>query len=86
MDEALTELNNVIAELECDNEKLGNANKDLRDEISDLNDDIDSLLTENHELEVEAQYARRSFTGFQVAVSMLVFVYGMMYGSYLCPK
>lgn len=86
MDAALTELDNVIAELECENEKLGNANKELQDEIAELNDAVNSLLDENHELEVEAQDARRSFTGFQVAVSMLVFVYGMMYGSYLCPK
>ena len=79
MDEALTELDNVIAELECEK-------KDLQDEISELNDAIDSLLTENHDLEVEAQNARRSFTGLQIAVSILVFLYGTMYGSYLCPK
>ncbi len=93
MDEALEELNNIIAELEYKNqfylediEKLGNANRDLQDEITDLNDTVSSLLDENDELEVESQHARRSFTGFQVAVSMLVFVYGMLYGSYLCPK
>jgi regulator of replication initiation timing len=86
MDAALGELDNVIAELEYENENLGNTYKELQDEISELNDAIDSLLTENHELEVEAQNARRSFTGLQIAVSILVFLYGTMYGSYLCPK
>ena len=86
MDAALDELNNTISELEFKNETLGNTNKDLQDEIAELNDTIDDLVLQQHEAEDELLHARRSFTGFQVAVSMLVFVYGMLYGSYLCPK
>lgn len=86
MDEALEELNSIIADLEYKNQTYLEDNEKLQDEIHELNDAVISLLDENHDLEVDAQNARRSFTGFQVAVSMLVFVYGMLYGSYLCPK
>ena len=80
----------TIEELEYKNEfylnDLANVKQELETEVRELNEEVDVLLTENHELMVEAQNARKSFTGLQVAVSMLVFVYGMLYGSYLCPK
>ena len=83
----------TIEELEYKNEfylndlqNLANIKQELETEVRELNEEVDVLLTENHELMVEAQNARKSFTGFQIAVSMLVFVYGMLYGSYLCPK
>ena len=80
----------TIEELEYKNEfylnDLANVKQELETEVRELNEEVDVLLTENHELMVEAQNARKSFTGFQIAVSMLVFVYGMLYGSYLCPK
>lgn len=86
MDAALGELDNVIAELEFKNENLGNANRELQDEIAELNDVIDDLVFQQREAEDELLHARRSFTGFQIAVSTLVFVYGMLYGVVLCPK
>jgi hypothetical protein len=83
----------TIEELEYKNEfylndlqNLANVKQELESEVRELNEEVDVLLTENHELMVEAQNARRSFTGLQIAVSVLVFVYGMLYGSYLCPK
>ena len=88
-----TALQEKVEELEYKNEfylndiqKLSDTNDELQSEIAELNEEVDVLLTENHELMIEAQNARKSFTGFQLAVSMLVFVYGMLYGSYLCPK
>lgn len=83
----------TIEELEFKNEfylndlqKLANVKDELETEVRELNEEVDLLLTENHELMVEAQNARRSFTGLQIAVSVLVFVYGMLYGVVLCPK
>lgn len=83
----------TIEELEYKNEfylndlqNLANVKQELETEVRELNEEVDVLLTENHELMVEAQNARRSFTGLQIAVSMLVFVYGMLYGVVLCPK
>ena len=81
-----TALQEKVEELEYKNEFYLNVKDELEREIGELNEEVDVLLTENHELMVEAQNARSSFTAFQVAVSALVFVYGMMYGSYLCPK
>jgi heme oxygenase len=83
-------LKEKVDELEYTNEfylnYLANVKQALETEVRELNEEVDVLLTENHELMVEAQNARSSFTRFQIAVSMLVFVYGMLYGSYLCPK
>lgn len=83
----------TIEELEYKNEsylndlqKLSDTNDELQSEIAELNDAIDDLVLQQREAEDELLYARRSFTGFQVAVSMLVFIYGMLYGSYVCPK
>ena len=79
----------TIEELEYKNEfylndlqNLANVKDELEAEVAELNEEVDVLLTENHELMVEAQNARRSFTAFQIAVSLLIFVYGMMYGTY----
>lgn len=50
-------------------EKYMDENKELRQHMA--------------ELFTEEQDERRSFTVLQLAVSMLIFVYGMIYGSYL---
>lgn len=83
----------TIEELEYKNEfylndlqNLANVKQELETEVRELNEEVDLLLAENHELMIEAQNARRSFTGLQIAVSVLVFVYGMLYGVVLCPK
>ena len=83
----------TIEELEYKNEfylndlqNLANVKQELETEVRELNEEVDLLLAENHELMIEAQNARRSFTGLQIAVSVLVFAYGMLYGVVLCPK
>lgn len=83
----------TIEELEYKNEfylndlqNLANVKQELETEVRELNEEVDLLLAENHELMIEAQNARRSFTGLQIAVSVLVFVYGVLYGVVLCPK
>ncbi len=83
----------TIEELEYKNEfylndlqNLANVKQELETEVRELNEEVDLLLAENHELMIEAQNARRSFTGLQIAVSILVFVYGVLYGVVLCPK
>jgi hypothetical protein len=50
-------------------------NKELEVENEELVYEVGSMIT-------EAQEARRSFTAFQLAVSILIFLYGMMYGQY----
>ena len=47
-----------------------------------LKTENDELVHEVGGLIAEAREARRSFTAFQFAVSLLIFVYGMMYGTY----
>lgn len=51
-------------------------------ELEKLAYENDELVNEVGELIIEAQNARQSFTGLQIAVSILIFVYGMLYGNY----
>jgi hypothetical protein len=64
-------------ELEYPFNSIWNKVKELELENEDLVEQVGGLI-------VEAREARRSFTAFQLAVSLLVFVYGMMYGKYSC--
>jgi chromosome segregation ATPase len=64
-------------------ERLVASKFELQTEVNELNDVIDDMVIQHREMEEEIQSARRSFTGFQVALSMLVFVYGMLYGTYI---
>jgi len=63
-------------------EKSVGTNQELQSEIYELNDAIDSLSNENAQLAKDAQQARRAFTALQISVSLLVFVYGILYGAY----
>ena len=68
----------------------------LQDEMRELNEALDKTLAKNRELEnenmdlvnqlgfiiAEEKEARRSFTAFQIAVSVMIFLYGMAYGQY----
>ena len=68
----------------------------LQDEMRELNDTLNKTLAKNRELEndnddlihqlgfiiAEEKEARRSYTLFQIAVSIMVFLYGMAYGQY----
>lgn len=54
--------------------------EDLKNEIEILEFTIDSLEHKIDGLTEESNKSRASFTNLQVAVSILVFVYGVMYG------
>lgn len=54
--------------------------EDLKNEIEILEFKIDSLEHKIAHINEESSSSRASFTSFQVAVSILVFVYGVMYG------
>ncbi len=78
-----------VADMECktqcyldDIQKLADTNHELQEEINELNEAIDDLALENDALAVDAREARKSFTGLQIAVSVLIFAYGMFYGAY----
>lgn len=93
MESALNNAMNMVEELEYKNEfylndlqELANTKQELEAEVRELNDTIDNLVLQQQQTEDELLHARRSFTSFQIAVSMLVFVYGMLYGVFLCPK
>lgn len=53
---------------------------DLKNEIEILEFKIDSLEHKIARINEESSSSRASFTNLQVAVSILVFVYGVMYG------
>jgi cell division protein FtsB len=83
-------MDEVVAELEFKNqrylddlEKLSAVREELQEEIRELNEAVDSLCEENAQLEEDNRNARRSFTGLQLSVSLLVFAYGLFYGAYL---
>jgi uncharacterized coiled-coil DUF342 family protein len=68
----------------------------LQDEVRELNEALDNTLAKNRELEdenedlvnqlgfiiAEENQGRRSYTLLQIAVSIVVFLYGMAYGQY----
>jgi chromosome segregation ATPase len=68
----------------------------LQHEIRELNDALDKTIAKNIELEnenedlvnqlgfiiAEEKEGRRSYTLLQIAVSLLIFLYGMAYGQY----
>jgi chromosome segregation ATPase len=68
----------------------------LQDEVRELNEALDKTLAKNRELEnenmdlihqlgfiiAEENEGRRSYTLFQIAVSIMIFLYGMAYGQY----
>ena len=65
------ELKNEIEILECKTDCLEHQ---LRD-----------LTRDNAELHHEADRNRAYATQFQLAVSVIIFAYGWLYGSYFCP-
>jgi chromosome segregation ATPase len=91
--EELTEALNTA----CDEaDRLEVTRSVLQDEIRQLNETLDKTLAKNRELEnenidlihqlgfiiAEENEGRRSYTLFQIAVSIMVFLYGMAYGQY----
>lgn len=65
---------------------LSDSRDELQIEINEMNDLVDNLVLQNRQLENDNRSVYRSFSSLQFAVSMLVFIYGMMYGFQLCPK
>lgn len=93
--EELTEALNTA----CDEaDRLEVTRSVLQDEVRELNETLNKTLAKNRALEdenmdlvnqlgfiiAEEKEARRSFTAFQIAVSILIFLYGTMYGRYSC--
>ena len=91
-DKALNEVKDAMSDvLEEENEQLTETldalytrAEKLENTVKELQTENDGLVYEIGGLIAEAQEARRSFTTFQIAVSILVFLYGMMYGKYIC--
>lgn len=91
-DKALEGVKDAMSDvLEEENEELTETFNALYDEAKKLENTVKELQTENDDLTNQLGYliaeereARRSFTAFQIAVSILVFLYGMMYGKYIC--
>lgn len=65
-------------------ESLVESKHQIESEVKELNDIIDNMVIQTRQLEDELLDARTSFTGLQLAVSILIFVYGLIYGKYLC--
>ena len=60
----------------------GTEAKRMESENEQLTKLVNAMEIEIGQLTVEAQEARRSMTALQLAVSILVFLYGIMYGKY----
>lgn len=59
--------------------------EDLKNEIELLEFKVECLEHQLRQENEEADRNRASFTNLQVAVSVIVFAYGWLYGSYFCP-
>lgn len=74
-------LNNVKEAL-CD--VLDEENEELTSALKDAYEKMDFLELGLTQLREEANRARRDFTGLQLAVSVLIFIYGVIYGKHWC--
>lgn len=70
-EDEITRLKNEIELLECKTDCLEHQ--------------LRGITRDNAELLGEAQRSRASFTKLQVAVSVIIFAYGWLYGSFFCP-
>lgn len=87
---------NIELKKQLDADKaLGDVKNDMTDLLDEENEDLTSALKDAYEkmdflelgisqLQEEANRARRDMNGLQLAVSILIFVYGVIYGKYLC--
>jgi len=95
MAERLLEENEQLKkQLEAD-KALGDVKNDMTDLLDEENEELTSALKDAYEkmdflelgisqLREEANRARRDMNGLQLAVSILIFVYGVIYGKYSC--
>ena len=88
------ELKKQLDEKKLDNE-LNNVKDAMSDVLDEENEELTSALKDAYEkmdflelgltqLREEANRARRDFTGLQLAVSVLIFIYGVIYGKHWC--
>ena len=94
VDRLLQENIELKKQLEAD-KSLNNVKDAMSDVLEEENEDLTSALKDAYErmdfmelgltqLREEANRARRDLTGLELAVSILIFVYGMIYGKYSC--
>jgi hypothetical protein len=76
-----------ILETQCDDlvEMYQQKEEELKNEIELLECKVECLEHQLRQENEEADRNRASFTNLQVAVSVIVFAYGWLYGSYFCP-
>lgn len=90
----LEENEQLKKQLEAD-KALGDVKNDMTDLLDEENEELTSALKDAYEkmdflelgisqLREEANRARRDMNGLQLAVSILIFVYGVIYGRYSC--
>lgn len=90
----LEENEQLKKQLEAD-KALGDVKNDMTDLLDEENEELTSALKDAYEkmdflelgisqLREEANRARRDMNGLQLAVSILIFVYGVIYGKYSC--
>ena len=70
---------------EDENTRLKNEIEILEACVDCLRDELGELDQDNDDLRMEAQKSRVSFTKLQVAVSVIIFAYGWLYGTFFCP-
>jgi uncharacterized phage infection (PIP) family protein YhgE len=95
MAERLQEENEQLKKQLEANKALGDVKNDMTDLLDEENEELTSALKDAYEkmdflelgisqLREEANRARRDMNGLQLAVSILIFVYGVIYGKYSC--
>ena len=70
---------------EVENIRLKNEIELLECKTDCLEHTLRGITRDNEELLQEADRRRAYFTKFQVAVSVIIFAYGCLYGSFFCP-
>ena len=70
---------------EDENTRLKNEIELLECKTDCLEHKLRGITRDNEELLQEADRGRASFTKFQVAMSVIIFAYGCLYGSFFCP-
>ena len=83
--ESLTKVVEMYERKERQIEDLKNEIELLEFKVDCLEHQLRGITRDNAELHHEADRNRASFTNLQVAVSVIVFAYGWLYGSYFCP-
>lgn len=88
---AINEAKRLVDEMETELMMKKEFSEFLEEENEELNRALEGVKTKAKELELEkedlikeANEARASFNALQLAVGVLIFLYGLMYGRYTC--